>query len=633
MYPHLQLKNLCYSVKQGNCLGGQREERLLDMINIEARGGELVAVLATKSKEGTALCQILANRHRGLGKRLRGDILINGINVDPSRLADRVALVERDISFTPDMSVRQTMLFHAFLREPGTLTRGRDTKGRINALIEDLGLSQVKHTRVADLTVSEKQRLNVACHLLLDTDIVLLDQPTEGMDIFDTFFLVEYLRQWAARGRIVILTMHPPTYEIFTMISKVVLLSCGRLMYFGKRREMLPYFAFIEYPCPAYKNPSDYYLDLVTLDDLSPEAMMESSERVGHLSDIYQRKCEPLSDPGPPGIMPPKIRRANLLTQIFVLWIRALIYMYPFNVINWVKMLLLAGAMSVCVGAVFVGARWRYWDREWQKDHMFGQENINDGLGWHHVMMGVAPWPLILLSLSDLWRRKPMLTRDLEDALYTKTAYSITEILASLPASAGVFLAFTVPAYLLTGIHYPDLADLNSFYTYLGYMLLYLATLQGVCLTTGHLVSSRHLAASLSGLFITTTGLTSHYLIHSDDLALWVGWIRYISPQYWMSFPIISGEISNIKTFHCPSNPKITDDNVNIIKQVGCGLSNGRQALQYFSLTSPELEIPILAPPLAITAASLATVLLLSTLVFCACRHTQGKKRELRNKI
>ena len=57
-------------------------------------------------------------------------------------------------------------------------------------------------------------------------------------------------------------------------------------------------------------------VDLVTLDDLSPEAMMESSERVGHLSDIYQRKCEPLSDPGPAGIMPPKIRRANVLTQI-----------------------------------------------------------------------------------------------------------------------------------------------------------------------------------------------------------------------------------------------------------------------------------------------------------------------------
>ena len=87
-----------------------------------------------------------------------------------------MGLVQQDITFTEDMSVRQTLLFHSFLREPGTLTRGRDTKGRINALIEDLGLSQVKHTRLADLTVSEKQRLNVACHLLLDTDILVLDQ-------------------------------------------------------------------------------------------------------------------------------------------------------------------------------------------------------------------------------------------------------------------------------------------------------------------------------------------------------------------------------------------------------------------------------------------------------------------------
>lgn len=130
---------------------------------------------------------------------------------------------------------------------------------QIDALITDLGLEPVRNTRVSRLTVSEKRRLNVASHLLLDTDIVILDQPTRGMDIFDTFFLVEYLRQWAARGRIVILTIHPPTYEIFTMLSRVALISSGRMMYCGRRREMLPYFAFIEFPCPAYKNPSDYY--------------------------------------------------------------------------------------------------------------------------------------------------------------------------------------------------------------------------------------------------------------------------------------------------------------------------------------------------------------------------------------
>jgi hypothetical protein len=40
-------------------------------------------------------------------------------------------------------------------------------------------------------------------------------------------------------------------------------------MYFGKRREMLPYFAFIEYPCPAYKNPSDYYRKSINISTFS----------------------------------------------------------------------------------------------------------------------------------------------------------------------------------------------------------------------------------------------------------------------------------------------------------------------------------------------------------------------------
>ena len=44
-YPHLQLRNISYSVKKG-----RKEEMLLDMINVEARGGELVAVLASKSE-------------------------------------------------------------------------------------------------------------------------------------------------------------------------------------------------------------------------------------------------------------------------------------------------------------------------------------------------------------------------------------------------------------------------------------------------------------------------------------------------------------------------------------------------------------------------------------------------------
>ena len=61
-------------------------------------------------------------------------------------------------------------------------------------------------------------------------------------------------------------------------------------------------------------------VDLVTLDDLSGEAMSESSARIDQLAAAFKRRAEPLSDPGPPGILPPKIKRANVVVQIFGLW-------------------------------------------------------------------------------------------------------------------------------------------------------------------------------------------------------------------------------------------------------------------------------------------------------------------------
>lgn len=57
-------------------------------------------------------------------------------------------------------------------------------------------------------------------------------------------------------------------------------------------------------------------VDLVTLDDLSAEAMLESSQRVEQLADLFRRRVEPLPDPGPPQPLPGKPRTAYLPIQV-----------------------------------------------------------------------------------------------------------------------------------------------------------------------------------------------------------------------------------------------------------------------------------------------------------------------------
>lgn len=61
-------------------------------------------------------------------------------------------------------------------------------------------------------------------------------------------------------------------------------------------------------------------VDLVTLDDLSAEAMLESSQRVEMLAETFRRRQEALSDPGPPLPLPPKVRKENLCLQLLGLW-------------------------------------------------------------------------------------------------------------------------------------------------------------------------------------------------------------------------------------------------------------------------------------------------------------------------
>ena len=120
--------------------------------------------------------------------------------------------------------------------------------------------------------------------------------------------------------------------------------------------------------------------------------------------------------------------QVHIYNNIFSVNRRAFMYMYPFNVINWAKTVLLSGVMSVLMGGVFIGIRWKYFDAKWIKDPIFEQDNINDRLGFHHCIMAVGIWPMLLCMISEAWREKGPVTRDVEDGLYSKLAYIMTKV-------------------------------------------------------------------------------------------------------------------------------------------------------------------------------------------------------------
>ncbi|XP_045475615.1 ATP-binding cassette sub-family G member 8 [Harmonia axyridis] len=627
LYPHLQVLGLSVCPERTSCCGGSHY-LLLNDISFEVRGGEMLALISTSEEESTTLLDILAGRRDALA----GDIILNGQRVRSNALKSRVAYVQNDLNLCEDMTVAQTLRFHYDLKKP-TDKLGYfklDAMDRINVLIEDLGLEQVRHTKVASMTVSEKRRLNVACQLLLDTDIVLFDQPTKGMDIFDTFFLVEYLRQWAsggtsnALGKIVILTLHPPTYEIFTMLSRILLLSAGRIMFSGRRRDMLPYFASVDYPCPSFKNPSDYYLDLVTLDDLSAEAMLESSQRIEQLAEIFRQKQEPLSDPGPPSSLPSTVKSSNFLVQASVLFTKSLVYTQTNTFLYWLTLLVASASLSLIVGAIF-------WDVP-KTDYNL---SLNDRPGYHYAVMCLMCWPLLLqLTYSEIRRNRKVVERDIRHGLYGRFTYIFFKTVFNIFPSLFIWIIYLVPSYSMSGLYMQSPNDYDGFYVYLGVMLLYLSCVQIFLTAFIYLFAASNASVFFASMVMTLLFSSSGYFIHFNDLPVYIKYLKFASPTEWLLPFLLNRELTPTALATVLSSPPLCRNkqiqHQDIIVQLPCPVPNGTQILHNYGFLDSQKEvINYENTPLALTIFYIACFVL--TIFAFVVNFGSSKKNKQRN--
>lgn len=543
---------------------------LVSGLSFEVKSGEILAVLATSHHEATGLLDVLA----GVRKKLTGDIVLNGQPVASSTLRKVAAYVRKDTSLCASMTVEHTLKFHAALRRPRNNGQVKmDDRDRINLLIEELGLEQVRDTNVGRLTRSEIRRLNVACQLLLDMAILILDQPTKEMDIFDTFFLVEYLRNWASTGRVVIMSLHPPTYEIFAMLTKVVLISAGRTMFSGYRRDMLPYFASIDYPCPAFKNPSDYYLDLVTLDDLSAAAMLESSGRISALANVFAGAQAP-PDPPPPVPLPAPLVRPNVLVQAGALIEKSLLFTQATTLSNVITRILLAAIMSLITGAVF-----------WDLPATDSKLTQNDRVGFHYTVMCMTVWPILLwLSAREASSMRHHVERDIAVGLYSRTVFILFDQFLELWSAGVTWLAYLVPSYAMSGLYAQSPASFDGFYLYLGYMLLYLVSIQMLCRATIFLVPMEKTAAVISGFCLLLSTLVNGVMIHSRDLPDYVTWLQIVSPSRWTLPELLGRELNEVALRSSISNRCNNKQGPykDIIVQSPCPPPNGTQVLSNY---------------------------------------------------
>jgi len=254
----LGVTNLSHSVsiKSGG-LCRRTQKPILHSINATFRSGELCALMGPSGAGKTTLLSVLsAGRNPAL--------TLNSHRVPKSFSSLSCTIPQADI-LLPALTPAQALYYSALLRLPQSTSKQRLNE-IVDKLLTELMLTNCRNTPVGSENVrgvsgGERKRVSIGTELVTNPSILFVDEPTSGLDSKMAEDTIRLLKRLAANGKLVICTIHQPSWSIFEQFDRLLLLHHGRVVYNGAGTEHLRnYFSSIGYEPPAFENPLDYYM-------------------------------------------------------------------------------------------------------------------------------------------------------------------------------------------------------------------------------------------------------------------------------------------------------------------------------------------------------------------------------------
>ena len=209
--------------------------------DLDVRDGEVVGLLGPNGAGKTTAIKAIC----GLLKPTAGEIFIGPYSLAKNRrraLARMAVVLEGDRNLRFRLTVRENVTFFTSLAGCDS----RRVKEETPAALERFGLAGKAKEQVRNLSKGQKQKLSVAIAYLTRAELVLLDEPTLGLDVQASMELQNVIREMAREGRAVLLTTHEMTVAQ-KVADRIAIVNEGRLVTFRPMEELLELFRYHQY--------------------------------------------------------------------------------------------------------------------------------------------------------------------------------------------------------------------------------------------------------------------------------------------------------------------------------------------------------------------------------------------------
>ncbi|GAA5886465.1 hypothetical protein JCM6882_001645 [Rhodosporidiobolus microsporus] len=549
---------------------------LLREVSMEVRPGEVLAIIGGSGSGKTTLLNVVAGRAGNLELPagtvdylpLSSSSSSTSPSAKPSKRSSRpvtpsssasslslkqakkrIGYVRQTDDLLPYLTVRETLTFSAALRLPRTVSAAERT-AIVEQTLMELGLAECADVLVGGtfkkgVSGGERRRLSIGCVLVTMPSILILDEPTTGLDSFTAFQLLTLLDRLAKRGRTIILSIHQPRSDAFQTFDKVLLLSRGSVVYSGSRAGMLPHFASLGHDLPPLTNPLDFVIDISSVDNRSDEAEEESSRRVGELVRAWrdheahnpEKEKKALLSPssalsaadgdvergGLPAVRKENevdskpVARATVWQQTLILTKRGTLNVLR-NYGQTAGFFLQATVIGIVLGLVFLNP----------PETPAGVQSLKTAI--YFALPGMF-YLSIVVAVYVLCDALVVFDREREDSLYGTVPWVLSTILSYLPVNALFPTIYAIIVYFMAGFRRDDLA--KNLFSFIATCIMEQQVAWSYALFAASINRSFAQASLLANGFSIPFVLGSGLVIPSSALPGYIAWIKYFSPYFY----------------------------------------------------------------------------------------------------
>jgi len=203
------------------------KQKALNDVSFSIDTGEIVGFLGPNGAGKSTMMKIIT----AYIEANEGEVLVNGLDVQKDELAVKrsVGYLPEHNPMYPDMYIKEYLQFHANIHKVD--------KQRISEVIDQVGLGPEQHKKIGQLSKGYRQRVGLAAALLHDPQVLVLDEPTTGLDPNQLVGIREMIKE-IGREKTILLSTHI-MQEVEAMCNRVIIIKQGEIVADKNLKELM----------------------------------------------------------------------------------------------------------------------------------------------------------------------------------------------------------------------------------------------------------------------------------------------------------------------------------------------------------------------------------------------------------